>query len=167
MQHLLQLLPKFFYHHLVMLIDREKFTESPAIRNMILMTRGQEKLSSHLLPWVTFSLRHNAQHSYVKGGKVYFGSQFVEVLLHSWLAPRQGGLAGRRQQGINRRRKNICMSFQTTPRVITSFHQASPPSMTPSCEPISGLSQWGESYFHGPVTSPEPHLWMYEVWGNV
>lgn len=38
-------------------------------------------------------LRQNIQYSQVKGGKVWFSSQFVDVSLHSLLDPRQRGIA--------------------------------------------------------------------------
>lgn len=35
-------------------------------------------------------LGRNTQHSHFKGGELYFGSCFLEVSVHSQLAPRQG-----------------------------------------------------------------------------
>lgn len=69
-----------------------------------------------LLSWLLFWLLiQNTWHSQVKGGKVYLDSQFIEVSVNSYLAPRQSstaerhhrgesvhGMASRRQQSSNR-----------------------------------------------------------------
>lgn len=45
----------------------------------------------------SLSLRYNTHYAQFKGGKIYFGSQFVKVSVYSQLAPRQDSRAKEKQ----------------------------------------------------------------------
>lgn len=67
-----------------------------------LSNRIQKGICFYYIIHTYLLLEQNIWHATVKGVNVYFSSQFVQVLVTSWLAPREDSMAERHGQRRNR-----------------------------------------------------------------
>lgn len=92
----------------------------------------------------------------VKGGKVYFGSQLVEVLVHSQLAPRQARVAEEKQPTAGHAEVAEIKQHQHLP-CVSPFNSIQVTSLMAPAPGVAGLDQRvGASRL---LTSNADHHW--------